>query len=210
MKLQNTNNNALSIYLLLAVFLLISPLVVVAQGKIAFSSDRDGNHEIYVMNSDGSNQTRLTNTIAEELEPSLSADGSRIAFVSAIGGNLGNHQIYVMNSDGTNQTRLTNNTTNDFYQSFSPDGSKIIFSSNRDIFVMNPDGTNQISLTNNQQTNHPWIAVYPTFSPDGSKIAYQRSVGRKYEIYVMNSDGTNQTRLTNKGSSSDESPSWSS
>ncbi len=159
MKLQNTTNNALSIYLLLAIFLLVSPLTAAAQGKIAFTSDRDGNKEIYVMNSDGTNQTRLTNTPADDFEPTFSPDGSRIAFVSntPIGVNP-NFQIYVMNSDGTNQTRLTNTTFNDFTPVFSPDGSKIIFASNRlqitgdyEIFVMNSDGTNQIRLTDSPE-----------------------------------------------------------
>jgi len=163
-------------------------------GKIAFVSNRDGNYEIYVMDADGSNQTRLTNNSANDLEPSFSADGSKIAFVSD---RDGNDEIYVMNADGSNQTRLTNNTATDFFPSFSADGSKIAFASNRDlnseIYVMNADGSNQTRLTNNSA-----IDTMPSFSPDGSKIAF-RSLrdGNSGEIYVMGADGSNQTRLTN-------------
>jgi Tol biopolymer transport system component len=77
-------------------------------GKIAFSSDRDGNREIYVMNAqDGSNQTNLTIDPAFDFDPSWSPDGTKIAFSSDRDGNT---EIYVMNAqDGSNQTRLTDN-----------------------------------------------------------------------------------------------------
>ena len=68
--------------------------------KIAFTSDQEGNAEIYVMNADGSNQTRLTDPSAQNLEPSFSGDGSKIAFTSD---RDGFYQIYVMNADGSNQ-----------------------------------------------------------------------------------------------------------
>ena len=57
-------------------------------GKIAFQSDRDGNFEIYVMNADGSGQTRLTNNNAEDWEPNWSPDGTKIVFVSNCDGNF--------------------------------------------------------------------------------------------------------------------------
>ena len=74
--------------------------------KIAFWSHRDGNEEIYVMNADGSGQTRLTNNAVGDGQPAFSPDGSKIAFTSAPDGN---RAIYVMNADGNGQTRLTNN-----------------------------------------------------------------------------------------------------
>src|SRR5438105_1146558 len=78
------------------------------QGKIAFTSNRDGNDEIYVMNTDGTGVTRLTNDPASDSQPAWSPDGSRIAFTST---RVGNFDIYVMNADGTNVTRLTTTTT---------------------------------------------------------------------------------------------------
>ena len=68
-------------------------------------SKRDGNYEIYIMNADGSNVTRLTDNPAEDTFPSLSPDGKRIAFQSA---RDGYNEIYVMDSDGSKVTRLTN------------------------------------------------------------------------------------------------------
>jgi hypothetical protein len=163
--------------------------------KIVFDTTRHGddNTEIYVMNADGANQTRLTNNMKHDYRASFSPDGSKIAFGSDRDGNF---EIYVMNADGTNQTRLTNNPAKDEIPNFSPDGSKIAFESNRDgnteIYVMNADGTNQTRLTNN-----PARDGNPAFSPDGSKIVFESFRDGNEEVYVMNTDGTNQTRLTN-------------
>jgi TolB protein len=80
--------------------------------KLAFTSDRDVNREIYVMNAqDGSNQTRLTDNGASDEFPSWSPDGTKVAFTSDRDGNT---EIYVMNAqDGSNQTRLTDNAASD-------------------------------------------------------------------------------------------------
>lgn len=86
-------------------------------GKIVFFSDRDGNYEIYVMNADGSSQTRLTNNPAADYLPDWSPDGSKIAFTSSRDGNA---EIYVMNADGSSQTRLTNNGALDWSPDWQP------------------------------------------------------------------------------------------
>src|SRR5262245_25368347 len=85
--------------------------------KIAFASERDGNWEIYVMNTDGTGQTRLTNDVAVDSDPAFSPDGTKIAFSSD---RDGDGEIYLINADGTGLTRLTNNTTGDVQPSFSP------------------------------------------------------------------------------------------
>ena len=85
--------------------------------KIAFTSEGDGNKEIYVMNADGSGETRITDNQADDTDPTWSPDGLRIAFVSD---RDGNREIYVMNTDGGDQTRLTNNPDSDFAPAWSP------------------------------------------------------------------------------------------
>jgi Tol biopolymer transport system component len=76
-----------------------------SNGKIAFVSFRDENFEIYIMNPNGSMQTRLTNNSAGDDEPAFSPNGKKIAF--SRGG--GNSEIYKMNAaNGSMQTQLTN------------------------------------------------------------------------------------------------------
>ena len=128
--------------------------------RIAFVSNRDGHviggiptFEIYVMDADGKNQQRLTENRQNDLSPSWSPDGERIAFASDEKGNFENFEIYVMDADGGNQQRLTNNPAYDWNPSWSPDGERIAFMSKRDenaeIYVMDADGGNPQNLTNN-------------------------------------------------------------
>jgi len=167
----------------------------ISNGKIAFYSYRDGNYDIYVMNADGSNQTRLTSDPAIDKNPtSWSPDGSMIAFCSE---RDGNSEIYTMNADGSNQTRLTYDPDDDLDpSSWSPDGTMIAFCSMRDgdseVYIMNADGSNQTNLTNNSASD-----INPSWNPDGSRIAFNSTRDDYSEIYIMNTDGSNQTRLTN-------------
>ena len=175
------------------------------EDSIAFASDRDGNAEIYVMNADGTGQTRLTDNSADDWLPSWSPDGRRIAFYSK---RDGNREIYVMNADGSGQTRLTDNPAEDREPSWSPGGRRIAFMSNRDgnreIYVMNADGSGQTRLTDNDATD-----AAPSWSPDGRRIAFVSGRDGNFgEIYVMNADGTGVTRLTDNPAY-DWHPSWS-
>ena len=74
--------------------------------KIVFQSARDGQPEIYVMNADGSGQTRLTNNPAWDTAPSWSPDGTKILFTSLRDDPMV-PALYLMNADGSNQTRVT-------------------------------------------------------------------------------------------------------
>jgi Tol biopolymer transport system component len=141
-----------------------------ANGKIAFTSDRDGNREIYVMNGDGTDQTRLTNNSLPDDYPTWSPDGNRLAFLSQ--NTPGNYVIKVMNSDGTSPTQLTDVAVRpDCFQvygpgcglSWSPQGTKIAFTDTAGIFTINVNGTNRLNLTNGHDT-------HPSWSPDGSRI----------------------------------------
>src|SRR6185503_9090570 len=92
--------------------------------KITFESNRSGSPEIWLMNTDGSNQTRLTFS-GNNTNPSFSPDGTKIVFISTRSGGRG---VWVINSDGTSETQLATFTGNSGGRPhFSPDGSKIVF-----------------------------------------------------------------------------------
>jgi Tol biopolymer transport system component len=191
---------------LAAVSALLATLVSGAQaafpgldGKIVFVSTRDGNGdnyitgegEIYVMNADGSNQTRLTFNAFDDTDPAWSPNGQKIAFASDRAGNL---EIYVMNKDGTNQTRLTNNAAADFSPAWSPDGTKLVFvrivNGTGEIGVMNADGTGQTNIS-----NHPDDDQAPAWSVT-NKIVFQTNRDGDDEIGIMNPDGSGRVQLT--------------
>ena len=162
-------------------------------GKIAFTSERDGNREIYSMNADGSSQTRLTNALSTDQEPDLSPDGTKIAYI------CNSNAICVMNSDGSGSTQIVSSGVND-NPSWSPDGTKIAFdrlvSGVDKIHVVNANGSGDISLAGSSGLkDHD-----PDWSPDGTKIAFSIAGA----IDIMNSDGSGATLLTNG-----QNPSWS-
>lgn len=94
---------------------------VTVNDKIAFMSYRDENWEIYIMDADGSNQTNLTNTPIDEMNPHFSPDGSEILFQSE-------GALYTMSPDGTNKQMLPTDQLHAFNGRFSWDGAKIVFS----------------------------------------------------------------------------------
>jgi Tol biopolymer transport system component len=157
---------------------------------IAFTSERDGEGDIYVMNADGSDPQRLTDDPAYDGWPTWSPDGLQIAFVST---RSGNPDIYVMDADGSNVQQLTQHTANDIWPAWSPDGARIAFPSRRDgnfeIYVINVDGTNLQRLTNT-----PSVEDFPAWSPDGSQIVFSRTEGND-GTYVMNADGSDERKL---------------
>lgn len=172
--------------------------------EVAFISDRDGNSEIYAMNADGTDQTRLTNDPATDAFASWSPDRSQLAFAST---RSGNYDIWVMNADGSGLIQLTTAAGLDYLPAWSPDGSTIAFTSNRDgnqdIWVMNSDGTGQVNLTSTGSLDYG-----ATWSPDGTKLAFTSDRAGSQDIWSMSADGANPAQLTTDPSI-DYTPAWS-
>ena len=174
-----------------------------ANGKIAFTSNRDGDTEIFVMNPDGTGVTQLTSNTAADSDPNWSPDGSKIAFRSNRDGEF---EIFVMNADGTGGTQLTSNTTDDGLADWSPDGSKIAFQTDRDgngeIYVMNADGSSRTNLTTNAASEG-----HPAYSPLGNRLTFISNRDGNFEIYVMDVDGSNPVNISGNVAT-DVVPNW--
>lgn len=161
-------------------------------GRIVFTSLRDGDMEIYSMNPDGSDVKRLTNRIGPDGGAFFSADGSQIVFRSKEippGPERDEYQallkdglwrptdleIFVMNADGSNIRQVTDLNGSSFAPFFHPDGRRIIFSSNHhdpsgrnfDLYLINVDGTGLERVTYNDTFDG-----FPMFSPDGKKLVF--------------------------------------
>ncbi|MFA5034618.1 MAG: FlgD immunoglobulin-like domain containing protein [Candidatus Margulisiibacteriota bacterium] len=172
--------------------------------KLAFSSNRSGDYDIWVMNENGTGLANLTSNPAYDGKPSWSPDGAKIAFVSD---RSGNKDIWSMNADGTNLKQLTDLTIIDTDPTWSPDGLKIVFASNRsanfDLWVINVDGIGSpTKLTSSEADDRE-----PSWSRFGVAFTSDRS-GNK-EIWTIDENGTQEAfRLTDNPAGNYE-PCWS-
>ena len=128
----------------------------IGNDRILFNSDRAGNDDIYMMESNGANSIRLTNDPASDQIARLSPNGTRILFQSDRAHDVISDDLYVMDVQGANLVRLTF-TGGNYWGNWSPDGTRIAFTSTRDerfqVYLMNANGSNQIPLTGGAADN---------------------------------------------------------
>lgn len=160
--------------------------------QIVFQSNRDGNEEIYIMNADGSGQTRLTFNRAVDVMPRWSKDGSKVIFMSD---RDGDRQTYVMDRDGNNQTLSTNE---DMTEALSPNGLMKAFVNledqfeNWEIYVSDVDGTNARQLTDNSYADY-----WPTWSAEGSDLYFLSMRDGWSQLYRMSASGGAPVNISN-------------
>jgi TolB protein len=175
--------------------------------RIIFTSDRDGDLELYVMDADGGNVRRLTHEEGYDGGAFFSPDGSKIVYRAhhptdpaeladyrtLLREGLirpGQVELWVMDADGSNKRQITNNGAANFAPFFHPNGRQIIFSSNLDhpggrdfdLYLINLDGTGLERIT-----HAPGFDSFPMFSPDGTLLVWASHRGsdrRESDIYV--------------------------
>jgi Tol biopolymer transport system component len=160
---------------------------------IAFSSLRDGNDEIYVIDIDGSGERQLTNGPAFDTAPAMSPDRRSIAFASDRSGQM---QIHVMAPNGSGVRNLSSSEFFDFYPSWFHDGSRILFqrldpASGFDLWVMNADGSDQRRLT-----SLPANEVGGSVSPDDSTVLFTGNNGASRDLWTVPADGGTPINIT--------------
>lgn len=195
----------------------------VARTRLAFSSDRPNElmkgpvkdrdiQEIYIVDYDGANPVRVTNTTTLNVAPAWSPDNQIIAYTSwrpSAAGSFGVFQDIILSYIQVGQRTTPANGNPDrqnYLPAWAPDGSRLAFTSNRDgnpeIYVMNKDGSGL-----RRMTNSPSIDVSPTWSPTGNQLAWVSDRTGQPKIYLMNSDGTGQRLLV--GDPKSDRPTWS-
>ncbi len=156
--------------------------------RIAFASGPFNNREVWVVNADGTNPTRL----AAGADPVWSPTGGCIAFTST---REGGRRVFIMDATGATQTRLTSGTETELNPRWSPDGRRLSFNCGDDLCVAAADGSGLKKLT--KGTDAAW-------SPDGKRLAYTDAL----KIYVVNIADTMVTKLIENGTMNGD-PTWS-
>jgi TolB protein len=178
----------------------------VARTRLAFVSDRvresllgtvekRTSKEVYVVDYDGANELRITNSRDLNVNPTWSNDARAIAYSAYRRGGAPDILVSFIYT-GVLQN-LTDGRFRDgaYLPVFSPNGRQIAFAAvaeganAHDIFVMNADGTNRRRLT-----THPDSDTTPTWSPSGNEIAFTSDRTGRPQIYIINADGTGTAR----------------
>jgi Tol biopolymer transport system component len=176
--------------------------------KIVFTSTRNAadpsargvgaSWEIYIMNADGSNQTRITNNNLGEWDPQMSPDGAHIVFTSERDhlDSPSIRELYIMNVDGSNVHRLTVQDGQIEAPSFDASGTRIVYDvaapgSAPGIYVLSGHTPTRLTFSVGS------LDFSPTWSPDGKQIAYTHFIsGVGSQIFKMNADGSSPKQLT--------------
>jgi Tol biopolymer transport system component len=192
-----------------------------APGRIAFSSNRGGNADIYAIESDGTRLSRLTRHPGRDTNPAWSPDGTKIAFESSRGGN---RELFVVAAAGRGAaTQLTAGPAPKFNPSWfkfanlfpnpPPDAELISFDtpllefgrapSNSEIFYVNVDGTDQRPLG-----SHPANDAQAVWAPNGECVVLESDRTGRPQIHVVSSSGEPLRQITSAGRN--WSPDWQS
>ncbi|MCK5037902.1 MAG: PD40 domain-containing protein [Thermoplasmata archaeon] len=172
--------------------------------RILYLDGSNGSLDIYLIDENGGEPTRLTYENGTDSDARFSPDGSRIVFTSL---RNGTHDLYLMDVDGRGLTRLTNDQFINVAPCWTPDGERVAFVSDRngdyDIFTLDLAGNSIEPLIVS-----PYNDGAPSYSPDGSELAFCSNRDGNFSIHVMNIETNEITKLTND-ETNELFPSWS-
>jgi TolB protein len=165
---------------------------------------------IYLQRIDGTSVTQLTNDPADDMMPTFSPDGRRIAFAS---NRTGNWDIYVMDLEGGQPVQITSDPTHDIYPSFSPDGRYLVYcsfgsqSGQWELVV--------VELANPARRQFIGYGLSPRWSPVTSRIVFQRANEpgpRRFSIWtidLVNGEAVRPTEVAVSANAAVITPNWS-
>lgn len=172
--------------------------------RIAFSSSRDGQTHLFVVDAAGKKTTRLA-LGGEDRHPTWSPDGKHLVFTRASPG-----RIEIINADGSGAHRLTPGTAEEGDPAWSPDGRWIAYDRRtpggpiRELWLIHPDGSGNHQLTALQAST-----TAPTWSPDSKRIAFSSNArGGHFAIYSIGASGIG-LRLVSASQTDEIQPAWS-
>lgn len=153
---------------------------------VVYESDKSGNNEIYRANIDGTNEVNLTSNAADDSYPVVSADGTKIVFLS---NRTGVTRIWAMNANGSSPT-IVSNRADVVNPTISPDGSQVAFAAlvagATQVFTVNINGSAEVNLSGNPLVDDD----YPVFSPDGNSVAFVRDFTSIYTVPTLGGTAT--------------------
>ena len=164
------------------------------RGQIAFVSDRNGNPQIWLMDSEGNGLEQLTNLPDGACQPDWSPDGNQLVFISPCLKRQEIHKgsgLFTINRNGSGLTPLISVPGGDFDPAWSPDGKKIAYTSLRDneniphIYIYNLEDKTDVRVSGDVSRDRR-----PNWSPDGSLIAFETVREGAARVYTMQPDGS--------------------
>ena len=178
--------------------------VVGSRRDLVFAGPGGGPREIFAVGPDGIGLSQLTHNAFDDYAPSLSPDGTKVAYTSNAGGN---YDVWVMNADGTGARKVGSSANYDGYPSWSPTGGQLVFQSNRtgkeNLWIVGVDGTGLRHLTSSSTADD----VRPAWSPGGATVAFHSTRSGNNDVWTIATNGTGLRRRTWRAGA-DQDPAW--
>ncbi|MBI9048594.1 MAG: serine/threonine-protein kinase [Anaerolineaceae bacterium] len=186
------------------------PIVGGGAEQILFASNRTNVFQLWIMNSNGTEQRQLTSVIGGACQPNWSPDGRKIAFISPCREKLQQYKdakIFIYNMENGEIEAMPQTVFGDYNPAWAPDGNRIAFSSYR-------NGVSHIYLysyitgTLEELSDSRYADMQPVWHPDGKQIAITRKIYFPH-VWIISDTGVTQYQFSVTGNLLDIWPSWS-